>query len=433
MRLGAAPQFANDPEIRMLAVRRLVVVASLALVPLAEAAQVLSLEEALRVGTAHSARLAAQRSALSSSTEQVGRAAELPDPKLRLGIENLPVTGADRFRYDRDFMTSRVVGIAQEFPNAHKREARALRAERLRALEDKALKAQATLVRRDVAAAWLDAYYAERAREELERLASQFRLQIEAVPSAIVRGRQTAAEGFMLRQAFEQANDRLIEQERMAERARIVLAALLGDAAAARPLAEAPDSSRLPHGEDHLLARLGAHPELEVLGSREQLASAEVDLARSTRRSDWMLEVTYGQRRPYFENMLSVMVSFDLPWQKEHRQERDVASRLAEVEQARALREDARRMHEADVRGWLADFRAAQRRIERVEGLLRPLARERVAAAMAAYEGARGELAGVLEAERARTDVELALIQALAERAKAWASLTYLFAEGDAP
>lgn len=417
----------------MLAVpRSFLAVASLALVPLAAAAQALSLEEALRLGTEHSARLAAQRSALSSSAEQVGRAAELPDPKLRLGIENLPVTGADKFRYDRDFMTSRVVGIAQEFPSAEKLEARALRAERLRDLDDAALKAQATLVRRDVAAAWLDAHYAERAQKEAGRLAGQFRLQIDAVPSAIARGRQTAAEGFMLRQAFEQAIDRLIDQERLLERARITLAALLGDAAE-RPLAEAPDTSRLPHGEDHLLARLGAHPELALLGSREQVARAEVDLARSTRRSDWMLEVTYGQRRPYFDNMLSVMVSFDLPWQKERRQERDIASRLAELEQARALREDARRMHEADVRGWLADFRAAQRRIERVERLLRPLARDRAAAALAAYEGARGELAAVLEAERARTDVELALIQALAERAKAWASLTYLFAEGDAP
>jgi outer membrane protein TolC len=404
-------------------------VAIVALAPFAAPAQDLSLEEALRIGEEHSARLAAQRSALVSAGAQVGRAAELPDPKLRLGIENLPVTGEDRFRYDRDFMTSRMVGLAQEFPNSDKRQARDLRARRMRDVEGAALRAQETLVRRDTALAWLDLYYAHRALEALQRLADQFRLQIDSIPSAIARGRQTASEAYALRQAFEQANDRVIEQERLSARARIVLGSLLGEPAS-RPLAAAPDTSRLPHSEDHFVAQLEVHPELRVLSQREDLARAEVKLARSSRKSDWMLEVGYGQRRPNFDNMLSVTVSFDLPWQAERRQDRDIASRLAEVEHARAMREDARRMHEADVRGWLADFRTAQRRIDRYEQVLGPLARDRAAAALAAYEGARGELAGVLEAERSRTDVELGLIQALAERAKAWANLTFLYVPG---
>jgi outer membrane protein TolC len=428
--LRLLPPVINVSEIRMPVVVRMVTVAVLTLAPFAACAQDLSLEEALRIGEERSARLAAQRSALAAAAEQVRRAAELPDPKLRLGIENLPLTGDDRFRYDRDSMTSRIIGFAQEFPNSDKREARDLRARRMRDVEGSALQAQGTLVRRDTALAWLDVHYAERAREVLQRVASQFRLQMDSVPSAIARGRQSAAEGYALRQAFEQANDRVIEQERLAARARIALGSLLG-VPASRRLADAPDTSRLVHGEEHLVARLeAAHPELQVLSQRENLARAEVELARSSRKSDWMLEVGYGQRRPYFDNMLSVTVSFDLPWQTERRQDRDIASRLAEVEQARAMREDARRMHEADVRGWLADFRTAKRRIDRYEQILGPLARDRAAAALAAYEGARGELAGVLEAERSRTDVELGLIQALAERARAWANLTFLYAPG---
>lgn len=104
-----------------------------------------------------------------------------PDPKLRLGIENLPITGPDRFRYDRDFMTMRQIGWAQEFPNS----------------------------------AWGDVYFAERSRRAFARLARQFELQIDVVSAAITRGRQTAADGFMLRHAFEQANDRVIEQDRI--------------------------------------------------------------------------------------------------------------------------------------------------------------------------------------------------------------------------
>lgn len=392
-------------------------------------AQILTLEEALKIGEAQSPRLAAQRSAVVATSEQVGRAGQLPDPKLRLGIENLPVSGPDRFRYDRDFMTARAVGVMQEFPNSAKRDARNLRAERQRDVETAGLGAERATLARDVAAAWLDVHYAERARAALERLAAQFQLQVDTLAAGVAGGRLSTADAFMARSALEQANDRIIEQDRVIARARIALAALIGEEAM-RALAAAPDTTRLAHPREHFLARLAEHPELRMQERREALARAEVDVARSSARPDWSLEVGYGYRAPAFDNMLTVMVSIDLPWQQERRQDRDIASRLAEVDQARALRENVRRVHEAEMRGWFADFDAAERRIERFERALLPLARERSSAALAAYRGGRGELAPVLEAGRAVTETELALNQVLAERARAWANLNYLYPQG---
>jgi outer membrane protein TolC len=410
----------------MSAVRSVVVCTALALAAAPAFAQPLSLEEALKAGEAQSPRLAAQRHMLSSTEAQIGRAGELPDPKLKLGIENLPITGPDAFRYGRDSMTMGVVGLAQEFPNSAKRSALNQRAERLRDVESANLFSQRAILHRDIAAAWLEVHFAERVQAALERLARQLQLHSETASAAVARGRQSAAEALMVRLALEQANDRLIEQERMVARSRIMLASFVGDEAR-RALGEPPEMSRFAHPREQLVERLAEHPQLRFLDRKEGLAQAEVDVARSTRRSNWMLEVDYGQRRPYFDNMLSVMVSFDLPWQTERRQDRDIASKLAELEQARAMREDTLRMHTAEVRGWLADFDAAQRRIERFERVLLPLARDRHSAALAAYQGGRGELGGVLEAERAVTENDLALVQALAERAKAWASLNYLY------
>ena len=117
-------------------------------------AQSLSLQEALRAADAHSPRLAAQRHMLSSAEAQVGRAGELPDPRLRLGIENLPVTGPDAWRDGRDSMTAAQIGVAQEFPNSAKRAALGQRAERLRGVESASLAAQRAALHRDVALAW---------------------------------------------------------------------------------------------------------------------------------------------------------------------------------------------------------------------------------------------------------------------------------------
>jgi outer membrane protein TolC len=406
--------------------KQAVLLMSLLAVSPTAAAQPLSLEEALRAGEAQSPRLAAQRHMLSSTEAQVGRAGELPDPKLKLGIENLPVTGPDAWHYGRDFMTMRQIGLAQEFPNSAKRSALNQRAARTRDVESANLAAQRTALQRDIAMAWLEVHFAERVQAALERLARQLQLHSETVSAAVSRGRQSAAEALMVRLAFEQANDRLIEQRRLAARSRIMLASFIGDEAR-RPLGEAPDLSRFAHPREHIVGRLAEHPQLQFFDRKEGLARAEADLARSTRRTDWMLEVGYGQRRPYFDNMLSVMISFDMPWRTGARQDRDIASKLAEVEQARAMREDALRMHAAEVRGWLADFDAAGERVERFERVLLPLARDRRAAALAAYQGGRGELGSVLEAERTVTETDLALVQALAERAKAWANLNYLY------
>jgi len=389
-------------------------------------AQPLSLDEALRIGQSQSPRLAAQRFAADAASAQTDRAAELPDPKLRLGLENLPVTGEDALRYDKDFMTMRSIGVMQEFPSADKRAARNARAARQQDLEGATVHVQASVVRREIATAWLERHYAEQARDALERRARQFRLQADAASAAIARGRQGAADSFMLQQALEATRLRVIEQERQIERARIALGVLLGPAAQ-RELAPPPDTGRLLQEREQLLVRLEEHPAIRSAGQREALARAEVELARTARTSGWALEFGYAHRKPTFDNMITVMATFELPWWAERRQDRDVASRAAELEQVRALREDEKRVREAELRGWLADFDAASRRIERFEGALLPLARERAAVAAAAFRGGRGELAPALDAEGEVTEAEIELIQAQAERGRAWANVTYLF------
>src|SRR6266513_248070 len=344
--------------------RPLVCLIGLALsAPLAYAASTepLPLTEALKIGEKISPRLAAQDAALAAATERVPRASELPDPKLRIGVDNLPVNGADRFRYDADFMTMRKIGLMQDFPNAEKRRLRGERA----ALE------------RDVEAA---------------NVAAQ---------------------------------DRVIEQDRTIARARYALAAWLRDDAS-RPLADPPDASAFDHPPTTLLANLHEHPEQRVYAEREALARTDAALAANSKKSDWSLEVAYGQRGPAFSNMISVMMSIDLPWEADKRQDRDLAAKKLLADQAQAQAEEARRMHEAELRGFYADWQTAGVRTERFEKLLLPLARERVAAALAAYRGGRGELGAVLEARRAETETRLGFVQAQLERARAWAKLNFL-------
>jgi outer membrane protein, heavy metal efflux system len=386
----------------------------------------LGFQEALQVAEQRSARIAAQEAAVGAVIEQVARARELPDPKLRLGLDNVPVSNPDAFSLTRDFMTMRRIGYMQDVPNAEKRRARGERADREQSVESATLAAQRTQVRQDTALAWLELYYAERSLQAATRLQQALRLEAETTGPAVSGGRMSPANAVAARAAAETVQDRILEQQRGIARARATFGALVGEAAE-RPLAKRPDIDTLSHAPHRLVADIDAHPDQRVFAQREALAQSEVALAASTRKSDWSWEVSFGQREPRFSNMVSVLVSMDLPLWKGQRQDRDVAARLKQLEQARAMREDARRMHEAEVRMLVADWSYAGERVTQFEKKVLPLTRERSELALAAYRGGRGELSNVLEARRAETEVELSRLSAELERARAWARLNFLF------
>src|SRR5258708_28684314 len=170
----------------MMAVRRYL---AFALVFMAAPAlgQALSLEEAQRRALDRSRQLAAQDSAVRSSREMAVAAGQLPDPVLKMGIDNLPVNGEDRFSVTRDFMTMRRIGVMQELTRGEKRDLRAQRFEREaeKGVAEKAM--AAALIERGTALAWLERYYAEATLKVVAEQIEQVKSEIAAA-QAVYRG-----------------------------------------------------------------------------------------------------------------------------------------------------------------------------------------------------------------------------------------------------
>lgn len=82
------------------------------------AAEPLTLSEAQALAVVRSQLLAANSASITASREMAAAASQLPDPVLKLGVENLPVNGPDRLSLSRDFMTMRRIGLSQELPRA---------------------------------------------------------------------------------------------------------------------------------------------------------------------------------------------------------------------------------------------------------------------------------------------------------------------------
>ena len=388
----------------------------------------LTLDRALALAQDRSRQLVAQHYAAASAREMAVAAAQLPDPTITAGINNLPVNGPDRFSLTRDFMTMRSVGVMQQFTRSDKRTARAARFEReAEAAQAGSTQALANL-QRDTALAWFERYYLERVREALVAQREEARLQIEAADAAYRGGRGSQADLFSARAAAAQIEDRIAQADRQVATAKSRLARWVGDASNL-PLAAAPnvgvfrvDWTRL---EDHITH----HPQIELLLRQEQVARAEAEIAQTNKRSDWSAELMYSQRGPAYSNMISV--NFSIPWQldRKNRQDRELGAKLAVVDQMQAQREEATREHAADVRTWLQQWQSNRDRLARYDSSIIPLSGERTRAALAAYRGGGAPLNAVLETRRMEIEARLERVRLEMETAGVWAQIEYLIPE----
>ena len=385
----------------------------------------LSLERALSLAVERSRLVAAGTAQAQASREMQVAAGRLPDPVLKAGLENVPVNGPDQFSVGRDFMTQRSIGLMQEFVRADKRRARAARYEREAEVGQAQHDLAITQTRRGAATAWLERSYQESARQLLQAQATEAGLQIEAAEAAYRAGRGSQADVFAARSLLEQIHDRLSQTEQQIATATAQLSRWIGSEAD-RSLAERPLMDVAPFEQGELDSHVSHHPELALLAGQEAMAQADADLARASRRPDWSWELSYSQRGSSYSNMVSISVSVPLPWDRADRQDRELAARLAQLEQARAQREDAQRMHLADTRALWLQWQSARARLGHYETSLVPLAEQRITAALAAYRGSSGTLTGVLEARRSAIETKLDRLNLELEAARLWAELSTL-------
>ena len=227
----------------------------------------LALAEALETAVSRSQQIAAQDAVITSAREQAVSAAQLPDPVLKLGVDNLPVNGEDRFSLTSDFMTMRRIGVMQEIPRAQKRQLRAERferdAQRAQAERHMALSA----VQRSTATAWLDRYYTQAMQGLLQRQLEETRLQVQAAETAFGSGRGSQADAFAARAALILLEDRLSQIERQARGASIVLTRWVGAAAERMPSGPPPWQST-PLESAQSVEHLQLLPDIRVLAAK---------------------------------------------------------------------------------------------------------------------------------------------------------------------
>ena len=383
----------------------------------------LTFEAAVQRGLAHAPQLDARASDLAAMREEGERAGRLPDPALTFGVASFPVTAPGAFSLRSDGMTMRTIGVMQSFPS------RAARAAE-RGLADAQIDAAAAnrvattqTVQERIAGAWIDVWATTRARALLVELRSENALAVQTTQARLRGGEGGAADALATRAAVALLDNRVEATDADLAAAQAGLQRWIGPSNG--ELADAPDFSRLPVNPENLLQSIDDQAPMQAWAAREHVAQAALEQARAAKHPDWSVSADYGKRAPGLSDMLTVQFSVSLPLFSRNRQDRGISAKQAQRDAAEADHEDARRAQQEAIVRAAATWQGWNRQIERYQKTLLPLARDRAQTALASYRGG-GVLQPWLDARRDEIELRLGLAQALAARARLWASLAYL-------
>ncbi len=379
-----------------------------------QAGPALDFQSALLAAQQNSPLLQARAASTQGTAALQTSAAVLADPKLSVGITDFPVSGPAQGSLTRDNFTMRQIGFTQEVPNRAKRAARGeaalARTDKERAMQ----RIDALTVRRETGLAWLSRFYAEKRLSLFDTLQSEHSRLTATATAQYAAGKFNASAVLTARLDALALADRRDELLRDVEQARAQLQRWVGPAART---ALAGDVPAQPSEAVPLHASLERSPEVAAFASAQALAQAELREANAAKIGDWLWSVNYGRRGQGYGDLVSVQFTFELPLAPNERQQPLVRAKQYELERLAGERAEVLQQHQQQLDMLLAERDEASHKLDRLLQQAQPLAAQRTALTLAAYQSGRDTLSAVLDAGRQQTELRLRALELQAKRA----------------
>jgi len=361
----------------------------------------------------------------SSALKNRGNAAtRLPDPKLKLGLLNIPT---DTWTLDQEAMTQQVIGLQQVFPPYGLLDARGKQMDLMGMAESHQAVDRKQDVLRNVRNAWLNVYLQYHTGNIIKKTDALFSQLINVTKSRYRSGRGNQQN--VVRAQLERSllKDREIRIRAMQEKALAELGKWVGVSHFNRPLSL--DTLAIPDIADRasLMLAIDTHPSLQASIARANAAKAAVHIAKSRYHPRWMMDVSFSRRATAQRaDLASLMFIVDIPLFTANRQDQQVMASEEEYSSARyAITERKRnlkRMLDAEYASWL---RLNERR-QHYQDTVLPQARQNAKAALNAYRSQATEFDTLMRARLTELNIRLQEIQLFVDQAQAQINLLYL-------
>lgn len=392
-----------------------------------ESSSSLSIDDAVQLAIQNQPLIQSLDDAAAASREAAIAEVQLPDPKLKFGVINLPINHGDALRFDRDDMTMTNLGFSQDVVPKQKREAAA---HKMEAEANQYHSEQLVTIRsiqRDVALAWLDVFEAQKKTRLYTKIADEMAAERKVALARISSGAATPGDALKLDKERAMTNDLYYMAKRDEQKARAMLARWIGSAAN-NPISDnlPTMTAKIPNTVEATNAEIDNHPAIKNVHQAELVAQSDVDIAKAERLKNWSWEVMYGKRRSDLSDMVSVQFSIDLPWDRANRQDKRTSEKLLMLERAHKLTADRQLELSAELASARAEWEAAEAREAEHQANLIPVAHARLNFLQASYTAGKASLADVWEARRDVLEVEMQHWGILTDRQRAAVKIGYL-------
>ena len=351
-----------------------------------------------------------------------------PDPKINMGIANISANSMD---FQQEPMTQAVVGITQMFPPWG---AVGAKSDQMASMSDAmgfAAKNMRLMTVTGVRKSWMMVYMQHHAKRLIKESLDVFGQFINVAKFQYRQGRGNQQD--VIRAQLEQnlLEDKLSEANAKYEVALATLTKWLGKSEAPGDLDMTfPKLPDLP-AEGQIKSNLENHP--TVMQRKMNINSAEngVTFANTQLRPGWALNVQYGFRAESpsgmaRDDLLTAMLSFELPLFTGKRQDRLVAASKSELVSSQEDLDDWRREIRMQFEKSVAKYTRADERVQLYEGSVLPHSRQNTEATLKAYKSGVTDFNVLVRARLTELKSQLQFYKLQVERAEAHIDLLYL-------
>jgi len=384
----------------------------------------------------------------------------LPDPKVTIGLENLPTNGFD---FGQEGMTQAKVGVSQMFPRGDSLDIKSQQLKTQSEAFPYQRKDRESKVAVTVGSLWLDAYQVQQSIALIESNRSLFEQLADVAEASYSSALGKTRQQDIVRAQLEltRLEDRLDQLEQQKNRYEGMLAQWLTTFSAETSAEyEAPLGSDfslhnivldqlLPqiellnselvykeswHKPEDLVPYFSNHPAVVAIEKKVNASKAGIKLAKQKYKPEWAVNASYGYRSDdpmgtSRADLFSVGVTFDLPLFTENRQDKEVQSAISETE---AVKTEKLLL----LRQMLSTYSSAKGRLLRLidrqnlyKNKLLPQIYDQAEASLTAYTNDDGDFSEVVRSRIAVLNAEIDELTLNVEKQKLLLELNYLFVD----
>ena len=357
---------------------------------------------------------------------------QLPDPKIKLGMMNVPVNS---FAIDAEPMTQIQAGVQQMFPPGDTLRYRREYTEAMADVEQAKAQARGLELQREVRLRYFDLYYRSNADLILQQNRTLFSDLLNITQRQYAAGRDNQHDVLRAQLELSLMDDRILETEQQRDVARAGLARYVPYEQVSRPLPQEFPELETVQDKEQIRTRLPTHPMVLIDNAAINASEKQVAEAEQQYKPGWSIDVTYGNRnglngdgsgRP---DMLSAMVMIDVPLFTHNRQDKKLSAAKKQSLARQYTRDDRLRELNSMLETEYANWARLGERLKLYRQRASLDAKSNAESTLKAYQSDTADFTTLMRAQLTELNTQLDTLRIRVELAKAQARLLYLSGE----